>query len=101
MRPTFARENLPSNALTLEGRINEQGELLEFDIYASRVVPKRKVTYVDADELLMLRVAEEQGLLDLGEAAARRAAYRQRSGCLTIDLPECKVTVRGGAEEPE
>ncbi|XP_075265407.1 putative ribonuclease sll1290 [Convolutriloba macropyga] len=85
--------------------VEPDGSLSEMEITPSTVMPTHRLSYHQADELLLS--AEDNGakleIMALHNAAKRRSSYRDRNGAVSIDLPECNVHVtqlEGAEEEP-
>jgi exoribonuclease II len=88
-----------SPALTFKMTIDEDGEILDTEIFPS-VVKVRRITYEEADNIMdASNETDSEALRALYDLAALFYKRRSLMGAINIDLPEVHVTVENGNAE--
>jgi len=91
-------------AMSVSAVLEADGSLSDCQIVPSTINASYRLSYTEVDELLSLVTDEEEPeLFGLYEAAQRRAAYRERCGATSIDMPKSRidVTVQDAEQPPE
>jgi len=81
-----------SPALTFKMTLDEDGEIIETDIFPS-IVKVRRITYEQADREMEGSTEDSPALCALNELAQRNYRRRTAQGAVNIDLPDVHITV--------
>jgi len=78
-------------ALTIEAHLDNRGDVVEFDIFPSRIRVDRQLTYYEAN----LIVDQDPELAAAYEIAQKLRQSRLNGGALQLTLPEMNVWING------
>ncbi len=92
-----------THTMTFAARLDDKGNILEKDVFPSRVQNVCKISYNSADSILankpvpgiQISPQHEAALRGLNKYAHQREAMRQSRGAAVFQLPEPEVHVRG------
>mmetsp|Transcript_19401 Transcript_19401/g.58625 ORF Transcript_19401/g.58625 Transcript_19401/m.58625 type:complete len:909 (+) Transcript_19401:129-2855(+) len=88
----------PTPAMSVGVVLTAEGAVEDFTVTASLVEPRRRLTYLEADEVIAGGYATGDPELDgpfraIHEAALLRSQWRELQGAVAIDTPEVEVAV--------
>jgi exoribonuclease-2 len=82
-----------SRALTFKMTLDNDGEIINTDIFPS-MVKVRRLSYEDADKMTI--TAETRSLRALQDLANRNLKRRNAAGAVNIELPEVRISIENG-----
>jgi exoribonuclease-2 len=91
--PMSLRVGETCTALSFAVRLEASGRVAEVQIHASLIRPSQRLTYEEADALLVQ--AAPHPLQRLHAWSQVRTQYRQARGAISLSLPELNIKVRG------
>ncbi|MEB3309186.1 MAG: ribonuclease R family protein [Snowella sp.] len=80
-------------ALSFGVILGELGEVVDYTIHASLIKPTYRLTYDDVDEMLHMKIQDEQEIEILAKAASLRKSWRKSQGAINIKMPEAVIKV--------
>jgi len=87
-----------SIALTFKMTFNENGKIIDTEIFPS-IVKVRRITYEEADREMDADTMEAAALRELYDLAQRNYRRRTEQGAVNIELPEVHVSFENGKPE--
>lgn len=85
-------------ALSFGVILGELGEVVDYTIHASLIKPTYRLTYDDVDEMLLMKIQDEQEIEILAKAALSRKNWRKSQGAINIKMPEAVIKVKENEE---
>lgn len=85
-------------ALSFGVQLNESGEVIDYQITSSWIKPTYRLTYQDADEMVLLDIQGEEEIKQLTEVARLREKWRKSQGSVMIFMPEPIIKVSDNEE---
>ena len=86
-------------ALSFGVNLDEEGRVINYEIYSSWVKPTYRLTYDDVDEMLTLDIQGEEEIKILAQAAKKRQQWRKNNGSVMIAMPEAVIKVKNEEKE--
>ncbi len=91
--PMSLNQGQVCTALSFGVILDEDGAILDYQIYASLIKPTYRLTYEDVDEMLELGIQAEPELHAIAAWAKRRESWRRSQGAISIHMPESSIKV--------
>ena len=93
------RQGVPRPALAFTLRMTGEGEILDWDLSSAVITVNRRLTYIEADEMIEKGGDElAQTLRDLLKIADESRKFREEDGAVVLNRPELRVRVSKDGE---
>lgn len=93
------RQGVPRPALAFTLRMTGEGEILDWDLSSAVITVNRRLTYIEADE--MMEKGDDdlaRALRDLLKIADESRKFREEDGAVVLNRPELRVRVSKDGE---